>query len=98
MLQFNFIHRLRTPLMQLSLRTFAVAKKKEHKFSTAKLKMLVVKPIYPPPGMNLEIPKWTKEDFLLRIGGDCHDCADKFETLDEIFTMNSRQMRAKGVP
>ena len=83
--------------MSFNMRFFTT-KKKEHKYSTAKMKMMTVKPISPPPGMNLEIPKWTQEEFLLKIGGDCHEYADKFESIDEVFKLNSREMRAKGVP
>mmetsp|Transcript_6408 Transcript_6408/g.7367 ORF Transcript_6408/g.7367 Transcript_6408/m.7367 type:complete len:99 (+) Transcript_6408:120-416(+) len=62
------------------------------------MRMIRVNPIYPPPGLNLELPSWTPEEYFLRIGGDCHDYADKFETLQEVFSLDSKEMRAKGVP
>lgn len=31
----------------------------------------IIKPIYPPPGYNLEIPNWTPAEFLEKIGLGC---------------------------
>ncbi|EAR84232.1 IGR motif protein (macronuclear) [Tetrahymena thermophila SB210] len=63
-----------------------------------KLKFRTCVPIYPPPGLNLEIPDWDKELFLKRIGGGTSEYADKFDNLQEIFTSTSKQMADKGVP
>ena len=43
----------------------------------------------PPPGENLKIPEGLDaETFCRQIGGDCDDISDKFESIDEIFTMD----------
>lgn len=62
------------------------------KFTTPTLRMKCVRPIYPPPGMNLEVPSkffskldWSPKLFCERIGGDCHEVADKFENINEFF-------------
>ena len=47
--------------------------------------MRTCEPIYPPPGMNLEIPEWTPEIFFNKIGGGMNEHHDKFETIEEIF-------------
>ena len=54
--------------------------------------------IYPPPGYNLELPDWTAEEFLRRIGGDCEEFAEKFESLEEVFHLNRLEMKKRGVP
>ena len=52
--------------------------------------MRVVHPIFPPPGLNLEIPKdLTPDTFCRQIGGDCYEYADKFENIDQVFTFDS---------
>ncbi|EGR31519.1 hypothetical protein IMG5_107380, partial [Ichthyophthirius multifiliis] len=64
-----------------------------------KLKCRTVQQIYPPPGLNLEIPKdWSSEEFLKRIGNGTSEFADKFKDIDQIFKFSSRQMKSKGVP
>ena len=69
------------------------------KFKTPKMRMRVVRPVYPPPGLSLRPPEgMTPEVFCKQIGGDCAEYADKFETIDEVFTFDGRQMREKGVP
>ena len=67
------------------------------KYKTPRLLMKNIKPV-PAPGYNLELPDWTPEEFCKRIGGDCDEYAEKFETLEEIFSMNKYEMKAKGVP
>jgi hypothetical protein len=54
------------------LRAFTGKTESGHKYTTPYLKMRTCKPIYPPPGMDLEFPDWTPEEFLLRIGGDTY--------------------------
>jgi len=44
-----------------------------------------ITPIYPPPGLNLQLPEWPVDKFMLKIGNGCSDYADKFETLKEVF-------------
>ena len=63
------------------------------------MRMRVVRPVFPPPGLNLEIPpSMTTETFCKQIGGDCAEYADKFDSIDEVFNLSSREMRVKGVP
>ena len=46
--------------------------------------------------MNLKIPAdLDPETFLRQIGGDCDDVADKFETIDEIFTEGRELMKKR---
>jgi hypothetical protein len=68
------------------------------KYTTPTMRMKSIKPIYPPPGENLVIPSkkfkinfldWSPKIFCERIGGDCHEVADKFENIKEIFTSSS---------
>eukprot|EP00340_Litonotus_pictus_P006988 CAMPEP_0170518194 /NCGR_PEP_ID=MMETSP0209-20121228/3940_1 /TAXON_ID=665100 ORGANISM="Litonotus pictus, Strain P1" /NCGR_SAMPLE_ID=MMETSP0209 /ASSEMBLY_ACC=CAM_ASM_000301 /LENGTH=112 /DNA_ID=CAMNT_0010803661 /DNA_START=151 /DNA_END=489 /DNA_ORIENTATION=+ len=62
------------------------------------MKMKGVKPVYPPPGFNLEVPDWTPQKFMEQIGGDCLNSASNFETLKEIFNnSNSLYLKEKGV-
>ncbi len=51
--------------------------------------MRVVRPITP-PGLDLRVPlDLTPEKFLMQIGGDCDEIADKFETIQQVFSENS---------
>lgn len=60
------------------------------KFKTPRLRMRNVNPIYPPPGLNLQIPSsLTVEQFCKQIGGDCYDIADKFESMDQVMGLSS---------
>jgi len=43
--------------------------------------------------MDLQLPDWTPEEFLKKIGNGCHESADKFETLEQIFRMTPRDMK-----
>ena len=92
--------RLFTPtLVSTPMRSFTGKTESGFKFKTPKLRMRVVNPVYPPPGLNLQIPAdMTPEKFCKQVGGDCAEYADKFETIDEIFNFTSREMREKGVP
>mmetsp|Transcript_37 Transcript_37/g.28 ORF Transcript_37/g.28 Transcript_37/m.28 type:complete len:116 (-) Transcript_37:27-374(-) len=72
---------------------------KKTRFKTPQLKMNVVRPILPAPGLNLQIPTdLTVEKFCKQIGGDCEDVVEHFTTVDEIFNTSSEVMRIKGVP
>ena len=63
------------------------------------MRMRVVRPVFPPPGLNLQIPEaLTPETFCKQIGGDCAEYADKFETIGEVFNLDSKELKAKGVP
>ena len=69
-----------------------------HKFKTPKLRMRVVRPIAP-PGLELKVPSdMTPEKFCRQIGGDCEEIADKFESINEIFTEKSEEMRKREIP
>ena len=73
-----------------TLRTFTGKTESGFRFKTPKMKMRHVNPIFPPPGKNLQIPKdLTPETYLKSIGGDCGEYADKFETIDEVFNLDS---------
>ena len=71
-----------------------------HKFTTPYMKMRSVKPVYPPPGLDLKVPSdWTHEKFLEKIGGDCMNVSSNFESLNEIFNNSySEYYKEKGVP
>lgn len=44
----------------------------------------------PAPGDDLKIPdNLDPETFCKQIGGDCDDIADKFESIDEVFTLDT---------
>ena len=68
------------------------------KWRTPKLRLRKVGRV-PAPGDKLKIPTdLTPETFCAQIGGDCDDIADKFETIDEVFTHTTEQMKKNGVP
>ena len=78
--------------------TFTGKTESGFKFMTPKLRMRTVRPIEP-PGLNLKVPKdLDHETFLRQIGGDCEEIADKFESIDEVFTENSFQMKQRDIP
>ena len=82
----------------LPMRSFTGKTEDGFKYRTPKLRMRKVKRIAP-PGENLKIPDdLDPETFCKQIGGDCDDIADKFETIDEIFTMDKWAMKERGVP
>ena len=84
--------------MPLQMRTFTGKTESGHKWKTPTLKLRKVKRI-PPPGLDLKIPDGLDpETFCRQIGGDCDDISDKFETIDEIFTLTTYQMKERGVP
>ena len=86
-------------LLFTQVRCFTGKTESGFKFKTPKMRMRVVHPVYPPPGLNLQIPEGlTPETFCNQIGGDCAEYADKFETIDELFNLTSRELRAKGLP
>ena len=91
----NSLHsqRLATPgglLTYTALRNFTGKTESGFKFKTPKLRMRVVRPIFPPPGLNLKIPEeLTAENFCKQIGGDCAEYSDKFESISEVFNLNS---------
>ena len=80
-------------LTSLPQRGFTGKTEDGFKWRTPKLRMRKVKRI-PAPGFNLKIPAdLDAETFLRQIGGDCDEVAEKFETIDEIFTDKRWQMK-----
>ncbi len=70
-----------------------------HKWKTPKLRLRSIKPIFPPPGFNLEAPEeLTPTDFFRQIGGDCEEYGDKFESMDQILSMSSLELKNAGLP
>jgi hypothetical protein len=52
--------------------------------------------VFPPPGLNLKIPEGlTAEQYCKQIGGDCSEYADKFETIEELFTPKPKAKRSR---
>ena len=71
------------------MRSFTGKTEDGFKYRTPKLRLRKVKRV-PAPGFNLKIPEGLDpETFCRQIGGDCDDHADKFESIDEIFTLES---------
>ena len=59
------------------------------KYRTPKLRLRSVKPIAP-IGLDLTAPEgWTPEKFCKKIGGDCDEHHDKFETMEEVLKLSS---------
>ena len=80
----------RPQLFFTALRTFTGKTETGFKFKTPKMRMRVVNPVFPPPGLSLKIPEGlTVEKYCKQIGGDCFEYADKFETIDEVFNFDS---------
>ena len=67
-------------------RFFASSKANKNKFKTPKLRLKNVNPILPPPGFGLELPEWTPTEYFRRIGGDCEEFGENFESLSEVFS------------
>ena len=77
-------------LLQPAIRSFTGKTESGFKFRTPKMRMRVVNPVFPPPGLNLQVPAdMTPEKFCKQIGGDCGEYSDKFETIDEVFNLDS---------
>jgi hypothetical protein len=70
------------------MRSFTGKTEDGFKWRTPKLKMRKVGRVEA-PGNNLKIPSGLDaETFCKQIGGDCDDIGDKFESIDEVFTMD----------
>ena len=82
-----------TCILGLQFRCFAGKTELPYRYKTPSLKLRSVEPIYPPPGLNLQLPgkgfckcvDWTPDYFLKQIGGDCGEYGDKFKNIQEIF-------------
>ena len=75
--------------MPLQMRTFTGKTEDGQKWRTPKLRLRKVKKV-PAPGNNLKIPDdLDHETYCRQIGGDCDDISDKFESIDEIFTLDT---------
>ena len=78
------------------LRTVVRFKKYEHK--DALVRFRTIKPVYPPPGLALELPDWPVEKFLASIGFGAKEHAEKFTNLEEVINASSEQMWKKEIP
>ena len=84
--------------MPTQIRFFTGKTEDGFKWRTPKLRLRKVNRI-PAPGENLQIPaELDAETFCKQIGGDCDDIADKFESLDEVMTMTTGDMKGRAVP
>jgi hypothetical protein len=64
-----------------------------HKWTTPKLRMRVVR-ASGAPGLDFKIPEGLEvQPFLRQIGGDCEEHSEKFETIEEVFELDSFAMR-----
>jgi len=70
------------------------------KFTTPTLKMIKIKPIFPPPGFSLKAPEgWTVKKLFEKLGGDLHEHDSKFESIKEIFDNSTTEyFNKKGLP
>ena len=83
----------RFPLFTLGFRSYGKTES-GYKYKTPKLRMRCIQPIYPPPGLNLQIPQTlTPEKYLKQIGGDCGEYADKFENINQIFNFTTVKIK-----
>ena len=86
------------PLTTLQCMQFTGKTESGFKFKTPKLRMRTVRPV-PAPGDDLKIPEnLDPETFCKQIGGDCDDYGDKFETMDEIFSLGKWDMKKRDIP
>ena len=85
-------------LIQCQAMLFTGKTESGHKFQTPKMRLRVVHRV-PAPGLKLKIP-WdmTPEKFCQQIGGDCDEVADKFESMDQIFSETGRQLKQRDIP
>ena len=71
----------------------------KHKFKTPTMRMRNVRPVFPPPGLALKPPAdLDVTTFFRQIGGECEEYADQFETIDEVFEIQTSDMKKKGIP
>ena len=105
---YPFIYNTMVPL-----RNFTGKTEDGYKYRTPKLRLRSVKRI-PPPGNDLKIPAdLDAETFCRQIGGDCDEISEKFESIDEVFTLTrvsyfftiqiivvalQEEMKERGVP
>lgn len=87
-------------LMILSYFKFTGKTETGFKFTTPFMQIRKLQPIYPPPGYNLKAPEgWTVQKFFEKIGGDCHEIASKFESINEVLAnSNNCYFSKKEVP
>jgi len=86
-------------ILPSSVRFFTGKTESGFKFKTPTMRMKWVKPVFPPPGENLELPEWTPQFFLKKIGGDCEEFHEQFKDLKEIFSITGRHLREhKKIP
>jgi hypothetical protein len=44
-----------------------------------------ITPIVPPPGLDLKLPDWKVDKFMLKIGDGCSEYSEKYESLQDLF-------------
>ncbi len=86
-----------TTFVPYQMRLFTGKTESGHRYKTPTMRMRRVNRITPPPGMNLQLPKdLDAETFCKQIGGDCEDYSDKFESLEEVFSLNSVSLKVEN--
>ena len=85
-----------TTLVPYQTRLFTGKTESGFRYKTPTMRMRRVNRITPAPGMNLQLPTdLDAETFCRQIGGDCDDYSDKFESLEEVFSLTSVSKNAK---
>ena len=54
------------PFMPLAQRCFTGKTESGFKFKTPKMRMRVVRPVFPPPGLNLQVPEGLTPDVFCK--------------------------------
>lgn len=87
-------------LINIFSKSFTGPTETGYKFTTPLMRMKNIKPIFPPPGLNLNIPPdWTTKKFFEKIGGDCYSFSENFPSVKEIFdNSNTVYLKKKELP
>ena len=75
-----------------------ITRTKKYTFEDSKMRFRSIKPIFPPPGENLQIPNWSVEKFFSKIGYGSKEYITSFESLDHVFKISSKEMKEKEIP
>lgn len=62
-----------------------------------RIRNVLLNPVTPAPGLNLQLPAWTVDKFFKQIGGDLGEYAEKFEKLEQVFTANKFDLKERGL-
>jgi hypothetical protein len=73
-------------------------KGKKYKHESTRVNFRVIKPIYPPPGDNLQIPDWPVSTFLEKIGMGCEKFSSEFQSIQEVLSSKGEDMKKKNIP